>query len=108
MHYESPSDPPEPGKLKGGGDISRSSRKDFRAQSTSTKSEVTAALHLSEMAPKISLKRRQDEDRSPGPASRSKKVGKNKREVTYETYDEAMDGQCDFGVAQWSLTRHSS
>ncbi|ORX33940.1 hypothetical protein BD324DRAFT_637754 [Kockovaella imperatae] len=41
-----------------------------------------------------SLKRRQEDDRSPGPASgrHNKKAGKNKREVTYDTYDEALDG----------------
>ena len=46
------------------------------------------------MAPKHSLKRRQEDERSPGPSSgrKPKKAGKNKREVTYDTYDEAMDG----------------
>ncbi|WVW78364.1 hypothetical protein I302_100318 [Kwoniella bestiolae CBS 10118] len=40
------------------------------------------------MPPKRPLKRRgEDDDRR-----QSKKVGKNKREITYETYDEALDG----------------
>jgi hypothetical protein len=42
------------------------------------------------MAPKRPNKRRQDDD---GTSSRlPKKGGKNKRELTYDTYDEAMDG----------------
>ena len=48
---------------------------------------------LRNMAPKRPLKRRQDDESSPAPTSRSKKAGKNKREVTYDTYDEAMDGE---------------
>ncbi|OCF32545.1 hypothetical protein I316_05725 [Kwoniella heveanensis BCC8398] len=43
------------------------------------------------MPPRRPLKRRgEDDDRSP--ARQNKKVGKNKREQTYDTYDEALDG----------------
>ncbi|WWC59531.1 uncharacterized protein I303_102087 [Kwoniella dejecticola CBS 10117] len=40
------------------------------------------------MAPKRPLKRRGEED----DRRQSKKPGKNKREITYDTYDEALDG----------------
>jgi len=43
------------------------------------------------MTSKRPFKRRpEDDDRSP--ARGAKRAGKNKREQTYDTYDEAMDG----------------
>lgn len=44
------------------------------------------------MAPKAQQKRRAREDDS-SPARHNKKAGKNKREVTYDTYEEALDGE---------------
>ncbi|KAK8847456.1 hypothetical protein IAR55_005314 [Kwoniella newhampshirensis] len=44
------------------------------------------------MPPKRPLKRRGDDDGDRSPARRPKRPGKNKREQTYDTYDEALDG----------------
>ncbi|ORY30367.1 hypothetical protein BCR39DRAFT_494681 [Naematelia encephala] len=44
------------------------------------------------MAPPRGSKRRPADDDDRSPARRPKKAGKNKREVTYDTYDEALDG----------------
>jgi len=50
------------------------------------------------MAPKRMNKRRSEDDA--GSSRPPKKGGKNKREVTYDTYDEAMDGESPSEV--WS------
>jgi hypothetical protein len=42
------------------------------------------------MAPRLPQKRRAGDEDSP--ARNNKRGGKNKREVTYDTYEEAMDG----------------
>ncbi|KAI9636342.1 uncharacterized protein MKK02DRAFT_25382 [Dioszegia hungarica] len=46
------------------------------------------------MAPRLPQKRRAGDEDSP--ARNNKRGGKNKREVTYDTYEEAMDGGVDY------------
>lgn len=78
--------------------VCHSLARNLQRWSTAHPPTTKPANHI-RMAPKRPNKRRSEDD---GHGRHSKKgPGKNKREVTYDTYDEAMDGE-SAGSAQWS------